>query len=150
MKRKVLQICSLLGLAVILAVVSAEAQTITQYKANIPFDFTIGKKIYNAGDYIINVKSLNQHAAAVLSVKNAKTRDLREMIVSTNGSRSLVDKTVLIFERYGDQYVMTQMVSPDYGLSAPKSNVKNRIAKKIGKPEESVAIVLVKANDKIE
>ena len=37
MKKKALQICSLLVLAFILAVVSAEAQTIMQYKAQIPF-----------------------------------------------------------------------------------------------------------------
>jgi hypothetical protein len=149
MKRKILQICTLLGLALILAVVSTEAQTIIQYKANIPFDFNIGKKTYQSGDYIIYVKSLNQ-LSAMLSVKNAKTLDLRKIVVLMNGSRSRADKTVLMFDRYADQYVLTQMVSPGFGLSAPKSKVKKRTAKKIKQPQESVAIVLVKRNEDIE
>lgn len=149
MKSLIVKISSSLVLAIILMVVSAQAQSLQQYRAQIPFDFKIGKKLYKAGDYIINVRSINQ-LSAVLSVKNEKTRDLREMAVLTNGSRSLVNKTVLMFDRYGDQYVLTRMVSPDYGLSAPKSKAKTRIAQKLGKPEESVAVVLVKKDENIE
>ena len=149
MKNLIVKISSLSVLAIILMVVSAQAQSLRQYRAQIPFDFTIGKKHYKAGDYIINVRSVNQ-LSAVLSVKNEKTLDLREMFVTSNGSRSLVDKTILMFDRYGNQYILTQMVSSDYGLSAPRSKAKNRIAKKFGQPAESVAIVLVKRDENIE
>lgn len=149
MKNLIVKISSLVVLAIILTVVSVQAQTITQYKAHIPFDFTIGKKVYKTGDYVINVRDVYQNVT-ILSVKNAETSDVREMAALANGSRSLVNKTVLMFDRYDNQYVLTQLVSTDFGISAPKSKVKNRIAKKLGQPDESVAILLTKRNENIE
>ena len=149
MKNLIVKISSSVVLAIILTVVSVQAQTITRYKAHIPFDFTIGKKVYKTGDYAINVRNINQNAVT-LSVKNAKTSDLREIAVMANGSRSLVDKTVLMFDRYDNQYVLTQLVSTNFGISVSKSKIKNRIAKKFGQPDASVAILLVKRNENIE
>ncbi len=149
MKNLIVKISSSVVLAIILTVVSVQAQSIKSYQAHIPFDFKIGNKVYKTGDYIINVKNLNQ-LAAILSVKNAETSDVRQMAALTNGSRSLMDKTVLMFDRYDDQYILTQMVSSNFGISAPKSKVKNRIAKKLGRPDESVAILLAKRNENIE
>lgn len=148
MKNLVVKISLLFVLAIMSSVVSVQAQSFRQYKANIPFDFTIGKKTYEAGNYVINVRNLNQ-VVVVLSVKNTETRDSLEMAVPINGSRSLVDKTVLMFDRYGDQYILTQMVSTDFGLSAPKSKINKRSAKKSGKVDESVAVVLVERDESI-
>ncbi len=151
MKNLIVKISSLFVLAIILMVVSVQAQSITSYRAQIPFDFKIGNKTYKTGNYIISVKSPFTLGATILAVRNAKTRDLQQMAVFlTNGSRSLMDKTVLIFDRYGDQYILTKMVSSDFGISAPKSKIKNRVVKKLGQPKQTVAIFLTKRDNNIE
>lgn len=148
MKNLIIKISSSVVLAIILTVVSVQAQSMTNYKAHIPFDFKIGKKIYKTGDYVINVRNQNGNWA-VLSVRNVENRDFLTLGVLTNGSRSLVDKTILMFDRYDDQYILTQMVATDFGVSMPKSKNKKLYAKKFGQPDETVAIVLVKGNEKI-
>ena len=47
-------ICSLIGMMFLLTVVSAQAQTTGRYRAHIPFDFTIEKETFQAGDYVIS------------------------------------------------------------------------------------------------
>lgn len=149
MKNLAVKISSVFVLAIILTVVSVQAQSYRQFEAHIPFDFIIGKKAYKAGDYNIGVRSLNQNAT-ILSLKNAETRNLREMAVVTNGSRSQMDKAVLMFDRHGSQYVLTQMVSPEFGLTVPKTKAKKLAAKKFGKPDESLAVVLINRDREIE
>jgi hypothetical protein len=143
MKSLRVKISSLFVLAIILPVISVQAQSLRQYQAQIPFDFIIGSKVYKAGDYIIKVEK-PLAAGTVLTVQNAKTHTLRQMTVLTNGSRSFLDKTVLMFDRYGDQYILTQMVSTDFGLSAPKTKIKNPFAKNLTQLDETLAIVLTK------
>lgn len=140
MKNLIVKLSSFLVLAMILTVVSAKAQSTRIYRTHIPFDFTIGKNAYKAGDYIIKLENLYE-GAAVLSVNDSKNRNLRQMPVLKNGSRSLVEKTVLMFDRYENRYILTQMVSPDFGLSVRKSKAKNLLAKKMGQPDEIVAVL---------
>lgn len=78
MKKKALQICSLVGLLAVLAVVSAQAQTDGRYKAQIPFDFSIGGKTYQPGSYLISVRNLDRSPTTkIFSVTDAKNRVLR-------------------------------------------------------------------------
>lgn len=148
MKNLVVKISSLFVLAIILAVVSVQAQTIGSYKAHIPFDFTIGNKTYEAGDYTIRIKSPN-YLATILTVTDAKSRELQASAIMKNGNSSHSNKTNLIFNRYGDQCVLKQIVSRDFGFSAPRSKVAKQLAKKSGKPDETLAIVLVNGNENI-
>lgn len=146
MKNLIVKTGALFILAIILTVVSVQAQSTSSYRAQIPFDFTIKNKLYKSGDYVISVKGASI-LQAVLTVKNIKTRDSRQLAVWTNGSRSKMEKTILMFDRYGDQYVLKQVISPDFGLTAPRSKIRNRIAKKIRQPDQTVAIILLKRND---
>lgn len=144
MKKKALQICSLLGLVVILAVVSAEAQTITQYKANIPFDFNIGNKIYPAGEYVVGVKDAHSQWT-VLQIGQAQgRRDLRVMPALQSGSRSKGENTQLVFSRSGNRYDLTSLISTDFGLTLNKSKVKRLAAKNPNSKPETVAINLIR------
>ncbi len=149
MKNLIIKISSLFVLAIILSVGSVQAQSSRSYKAHIPFDFKIGKKAFQAGDYKISIKEPFEQGS-ILTVRNAKTYDLGQTTVLRNGSRSQMNKTVLMFDRYDNQYVLTQMISTDFGFFAPKSKAKKLIAKKLGKPDESVAVVLIKGDKNIE
>lgn len=149
MKNSVIKFSSLLVMITIFMVVSAQAQLTARYQAKIPFNFKIGKTTFKAGNYIINLSSRNQ-LAMILSVKNVENRNVKDMVVLINGSRSLTNNSVLMFDRFGDKYALKQIVSPDFGLSAPKSKTKYRIARKSEKSEESVAVLLIKEIGKTE
>ena len=120
MKKKVVKSCLLLVFAMLFAVVAAPAQTLAKYDADIPFDFTIGEETYEAGNYIISLKSPN-YLATVLTIRKKKGRDLLVTAVTRNGNRSKKKKSRLVFDRYGDHYILNQVVSPGFGFSAPQS-----------------------------
>lgn len=151
MKNKVLQISSWLILALTLAVVSAQAQTYTRYAAQIPFDFSIGSQNYQAGEYVIEMR--NQTSVAQWSLKDNEGRNLKLMTLLMNGERSHGGKTNLLFNRLENQYFLTNMVAPEFGLRISKPKVRRELAKNFNRQNsrpETVAIILTKANKNVE
>lgn len=142
MKNSVVRVSSMLILAIILTVITASAQTFRAYRAEIPFDFTVGKKIYKAGGYSVQLNEVNQHIN-LLSVKDLNGRSLNQTVALKSGAVSGNKETRLIFNRYGNQYVLRKIAAPDFGIMLPKMKTERRIAKNFGKPDEIVAIVLV-------
>jgi hypothetical protein len=125
--------------------VSAQAQYINSYRAHVPFDVTIGKKSYDAGNYMLNVKSPTS-LATNLTVRNAERKELQALVVLMNGNRSKTDETILVFNRYGDVYVLKQIISPEFGYSAPKSRIVTtvRVEEDKTKIPDVVSIVLTR------
>src|SRR5262245_25071200 len=90
-------------------------------KAHIPFDFRLGNKTLEAGDYIVRVV----HGSSL-------------SIESLNGDRSAVSLTIpaqapghlsdgqLVFTRYGGDYFLSRAFWPGYdsGVELPKSNAE--------------------------
>ncbi|MCA1605973.1 MAG: hypothetical protein LC775_10985, partial [Acidobacteria bacterium] len=64
MTKTALKMFSAIGLLILSAGVSAKAQT--QYRAHIPFDFTIGEKSFKAGDYTVRTDS------SIIAIREAK------------------------------------------------------------------------------
>lgn len=149
MKSKMLGSSLVIGLAFLVVVVSAQAQTIGTYRAHIPFDFSIGNESYEAGEYVINLKSPN-YLATILTVRDEKGKQLQASAVMKNGSTSRNEKTSLVFNRYGNKYVLRKIVAPGFGFSAPKSKVVTRISKKDGKPTEIVSVILSRSNSNMD
>ena len=121
MKKLILHIGLMVGLAGFLSVVSANAQTQTRYKAEIPFDFNIGNKTYQAGDYFINLANSN-----TLTLEDAEGTNLLVKIVSPNEAS---DATKMIFNRYENQYFLAKVISPDFGVTMIKTNSEKQMAK---------------------
>jgi len=142
MKKKILSY-SLLVLAIMLAAVSVQAQTLGAYKAQIPFDFTVEERSYEAGDYKIRVKSPN-YLATFLAVSNAKGEELQVIAVMRNGDWSKKDGAYLVFNHNGDQYVLKQITAPGFGFSLPKSKTDITVLYKEGPQptSDTVSIVL--------
>ena len=136
MKKLMLQIGLMVGLLVVLTVVSANAQTALRYKAKISFDFNIGNKNYQAGDYFINVANSN-----ILTLEDARGKNLLVKIVSSNET---ANATKMIFKRYENQYFLTKVISPDFGAVTLKSNAEKQLAKKQNSQTETVSINLTK------
>lgn len=141
MKKKILAICSVLVFTVLLTVVSAQAQVRGVYRANIPFDFTVGNKTYEKGDYIFKLKSPN-YLATILTIKSKKGREMLVSAVVKNGSTSKNNKTSLVFNRLYNKYVLKKIVAPEFGFNAPKSKVLARLTRNNRKKLDTISIDL--------
>ena len=101
------QIVSLLGvLALLLVAACANAQGVN-VKANVPFDFTIGKSSLPAGAY--NIQSLATATGSVLAIRGENAA--KNMLASANNAETLnpSPNSRLVFHRYGDQYFLSQI-----------------------------------------
>lgn len=143
MKKKVILIFSFLALIILSAGISVQAQTLGSYHAQIPFDFIVGNKTYEAGLYKIRLETPN-NLATILSVAKENGSDLQKSAVLSNGDRSKNKKTSLLFDHIGNQYVLSEIVAPDFSFNAPKSKIKKRLAKNSPKATETVAVGLKK------
>jgi hypothetical protein len=97
----------MLNVLVALAIVSVTAQTYRTKGTIIPFSFTVGEKILPAGEY--TVERFGKNSEIVWLVRSRDGRD--KVVVQTNPVRSIKSegKDQLVFRRYGDRYVLTQI-----------------------------------------
>jgi len=130
MKKTVTTIIAAVGLFLTLAVASVSAQTPTGAEVNIPFDFSAGKASLKAGTYVIIRKS-----DSMLQVRQANEK--RTILVNaplTIGSRDYRAGERLVFNRYGDEYFLTQVwFTADQGKQLLPSNAETSAARELVK-----------------
>ena len=91
------------GLAVVLGVLTLSAPkpvVAADIRANVPFSFTVDKKVLPAGTY--NVTSSNAHTLLISSF-GAGAITMGQRAESTSGSPRLV------FHRYGNDYILREV-----------------------------------------
>src|SRR5215470_18696555 len=133
MKKPIISLIAAVSLGVALLATTLAAPLSVKIRAEIPFDFMVGKKRLPKGEYLI--ESLND--AGTLTIRNAK----RGKAVTFNTIRHKPTdgpKSKLIFNRYGDQYFLARIWdgSSETVLKLNKSKVEKRIAKEFKKEEE--------------
>jgi hypothetical protein len=110
-------------------------------KADIPFDFQIGKKKMPKGDYII--ESVGQ-SGTVLIRKEKGGKAVNVMTVVDKHTDK--HKSKLMFRRYGDQYFLARIWdgSSETVLKIEKSSAEKKVAKlfkdQSGKDEDEVPV----------
>jgi hypothetical protein len=139
MKKIAWHICSLMGMMFLLTVVSAQAQTIGRYRAHIPFDFTIEKETYQAGDYVIALAKPGSDLTTlqIINLTNGKSRLVQTMPKSVSDKLEVAN---LVFNRYGDQYFLKQILTPDYGVQFFKAKTEKRLANNQQPQQQLVAL----------
>jgi hypothetical protein len=138
MKKAGLQICSLLALVIILTVVSAQAQT--QYKAHVPFDFTLGQETLQAGDYVIALTSRNSSQQA-LTIREEKSNKSRIVLVVPKEANEKSEISRLVFNRYDGRYFLAEMMTPSLGAEFRQPKLQRSLGKTQKPKIEVVAIV---------
>ena len=118
------QLFVLLGIGLLLATASAYAQTI-QIKADIPFNFVVGKTALPSGEYKIRSLNMNQ----VLSIGGSGQNSIM-FLANTCSSPRPSAQTKLVFTRYGDRYFLSQVwiEGNSTGRQLPKSRGEVRVA----------------------
>ena len=138
MKRSIFNIVIMAGLAVSF-VSFAHAQSSGLYRANIPFDFSVGTKQYTAGDYSIEVKGFEQKYF-VLRDKNGG-RAYAVKTTSVDPKEGLT--AALDFQRTGDSYALLAIRALDMMSTLPKPQVEDALARDEGK-RATVTVALSK------
>ena len=130
-----------------MAVGSAYSQFAERFVVNIPFSFTLGDKTFPADQYRVEPISFS-----------GTTLNSRLLIRSMNGDNSAIvstlpiqsgeiqDQSKLIFNRYGDQYFLSQVWTS--GNSAGRRVRGSRIEEGLAKNSEERQTVSVIANQR--
>ena len=140
MKRQALTVLSTTIFLVMLAVGTVHADPDRQVRAEVPFDFMVGNKAYPAGTYAVEYTD----PQGVFVVQIGEDERRRTVLWSnTVPAKSGQDSSPkLIFDRYGDQYFLTQVwAGKDIGgrelrkLHRERELAKEYLAKYISVPE---------------
>jgi hypothetical protein len=98
----------MVALAILTAVVSANAQSRMRVAASVPFEFVVGDHTLPAGDYTVETVT---SGGAALAIQNSDNREsvirIADPIEATNKKRP----ARLVFHRYGHSYFLAQIWS---------------------------------------
>ncbi|HKO42951.1 MAG TPA: hypothetical protein VJU84_06670 [Pyrinomonadaceae bacterium] len=134
MKKQIFMLAaSVVVLVTMAAVTTTQAQTITQFTADIPFDFQVGGEQFSAGNY--TVRCLNP-SSDVKVLQLRKSDGENSVMLHTNSIVGGINrKSRLVFNRYGNQYFLSQawLVSESLGMQAVKSRQEKATAKELAR-----------------
>ena len=134
MKKQIFMLAALVVVLVTMsAVTTTQAQTINQFTADIPFDFHVGGEQLPAGEYTI--RCLNP-SSDVKVLQLRKTDGESSVMLHTNSIIGRINrKSRLVFNRYGNQYFLSQawLVSESLGMQAVKSRQEKATSKEMAR-----------------
>jgi hypothetical protein len=143
--KKLIQICAVLSLVFAFSIVSAHAQqTVNQYEAKIPFDFNIGQKSYQAGNYVIKISRLSSNGI-VLSLEDEDNNKLQSVIVSETDNRSQ-DAPKLLFDVRDNQRYLSKIYTQEVGVSLGKPKTEKTVTVKKQQPASTTRTVAALAH----
>jgi hypothetical protein len=92
----------------------------------IPFDFTVGKQQFYAGDYLIG-----RSAPSVLSIRTGSGYNVLMTLANSSSPSRVPGIVSLTFDRVDDRYFLSKWAGNDWGLElAPPAAEKELIARK--------------------
>lgn len=102
---KIYRLVAILGFFLGLAVVSVQAQAPSKVEVNIPFEFSAGKTTLPAGVYTI--KRMSGNNLRLRSEDGKASVILNAPVTASSSDPNAVER--LVFEKYGDQFALSQI-----------------------------------------
>jgi len=93
----------------LLAAASMFAQVFPKIEVNVPFGFHVGDTMLPAGQYSVDT----QMRPDIIRVRSADTSQSVAILTNGGGRMTRDTKPKLVFNRYGDQYFLSQVWAPD-------------------------------------
>jgi hypothetical protein len=114
------------ALGLLLVVSTAHAQS-SPVSARIPFDFVVGKQVLPAGDYTLSHIGAGSQELAIRNTEQGTTKLTNSRACE---QREPAKKTVLVFNRFGDQYFLSEIwvEGNSRGRQLPKSPIETQMA----------------------
>lgn len=94
------------AVALMAALVSANAQSSGSVVADIPFEFAVGGKSLRAGEYSVRAFTANGDA---LLISNQNSNDDAIRLTQSIQARIVPQKAKLVFHRYGQRYFLSEV-----------------------------------------
>src|SRR5262245_32635379 len=124
MKKPILKIVTALSIILDLSIAGFAGLT-TRVTADIPFDFSVGNKKFSSGKYTISRGT----SAQTLVIRDSENKDSAVFLVQ-NASPKKDAKAMFVFNRYGDQYFLSQVWDgSESGSVLAKSKTARKAAK---------------------
>jgi hypothetical protein len=109
MKKQILKgftmVVLIIGIAFVSAVVSANGQSSSMIRANVPFSFTVGDKALPAGQY--TASTITQGNAIV--IRSADSKDAAVRLSNAVKDSDNNSQAKLVFHRYGQRYFLSEV-----------------------------------------
>jgi hypothetical protein len=105
MKNQTYRLVAILGIFLGFAVASVQAQAPSKVEVNIPFEFSAGKTTLPAGVYTI--KRMSGNNVTLRSQDGHSSVILNAPVTNTSSDPNAVER--LVFERYGEQFALSQI-----------------------------------------
>ena len=105
MKNQTYRVFAVLGIFVAFAVTSVQAQAPGRVEVNIPFEFSAGKTTLQPGVY--SIKRLSGNNVTLRSEDGKWSVILNAPVTHNSSDPEAVER--LVFNRYGEQYVLSQI-----------------------------------------
>jgi hypothetical protein len=117
----------ILGTFVLVAVGIGNAQYGQTLKVTIPFDFSVGKQTFPAGEYTLKPSSI-QHT---MFLRNQRGKVLTSLATNSVTSREVPSSVKLVFNGYSGRYFLAQIwqQGDNTGQQVIKSPVEIEIAR---------------------
>src|SRR5258705_9811998 len=133
MKKQTFRFITMLSFLLVLAAVSVNAQRLSDNSIaiNIPFDFAVGQTKLPAGNYTLSRIALPSSYDRI-AIQSADGRgDTRTVMTGPNRTSEVQKQSSLVFNRYGDQYFLSQvwMAGSDTGHDLFQSRNERNLAK---------------------
>jgi len=149
MKKEVAKGFTRLGLLVVMIMIaagtSAKAQSLeNKLTANIPFDFTVADKKFQAGEY--SFRRAQQTAGdTIVQIRRADGHGHINRFTIPVVRLNAEDKATLVFHRYGDEYFLFQVwpAGATTGRALPKSRGEKDVQRKV--QDNNVGMAAMKA-----
>lgn len=141
MKRIILNGSFAIMAAFVLAA-AANAQISTQYRAHIPFDFTVNGDSFGAGDYTVGPMNgySSQLPIALRSVDHGKTRIIGLSLASSAES---TEKGVMRFAQLDGKYSLISVDTPTFSKKIKRTRTDVMVSRN-GRSSTIVAVALEK------
>jgi hypothetical protein len=149
---KKIAVTALLALAGSVTVGRSLAQTTHEVRANIPFDFAVGKQVLPAGHYHIDSESTRASTDEVL-IQNSDHPRIAVLIRTSGNPKGWTatewaTRGELVFDQYGDQHVLCQIRGPVAAVNAElpmsKSEKSTHLHKVADVPDTTQTYVAVR------
>lgn len=112
MKRTMMKVTAALALTVTFGIATANAQTNSGLRADVPFDFMVGKTAIPAGNCGVVLSS---------QVARVACADEQAGIVGIQAKSEATGQAKLVFHKYGDQYFLAEVWTDSKGLILAES-----------------------------
>jgi hypothetical protein len=124
--KKIIQITSFLFIALIFSAVAAKAQSTERFKAEIPFVFSVGQKVYEPGRYTVKVtKSVSTDV--ILTILDNDGKVMKSVLVQPLNETGGLQST-FIFVTEGNDHSLSKILTSQSAYGIPLVNKKHRIS----------------------